>query len=93
MGVFLIILIVLLILSASVAGVLVLRDKKRGLRLLFLAPIPAAIAVGIFAAAYFGTYASDYLAILFFVSLLMLAAWLIGVIVVAVIQRRKRGLR
>src|SRR5712691_8651970 len=93
MGVFLIVLVVLLILSASVAGMLVLRDKTRGLRFLLLAPIPVAIAVGIFAAAYFVTYASDYLAVLFFVGLLMLAAWLVGFVFCAIVTATKKAMR
>jgi len=78
MGVFLVLLLGFLVLSGSLAGMLILRGKTRGLRSLLLAPIPVAITVGIFATAYFAAYASDYVAVTFFVILFMFAAWAVG---------------
>jgi hypothetical protein len=75
----LVVLVALLILSASLAGLAMFRAKVQGFRLLLIAPVPAALAVGIFAIAYFLSYAGDYIAVSLFVSLVTLGAWIIGI--------------
>jgi hypothetical protein len=57
---------------------LTLLAKVQGFRLLVIGPVPAALAVTIFAMAYFLSYSSNYIGVSLFVSLLALAAWVIG---------------
>ena len=84
MTVFLISLLVLLLVSASVTGLVIFRGKAHGLRLLVLAPVPGALVIGILGVAYFVTYAGASLTVLFFVALLVLAAWVVGFLLCAV---------
>jgi|SRR5262245_22621683 len=74
----LLVLLTLLILSASVVGLVIFRANVQGFRLLVIAPVPAALTVAIFAIAYFLSYSSNYIGVSLFVSLLALAAWVIG---------------
>jgi hypothetical protein len=78
MATLILVLIALLVLSASFGSMLMFRARAQGLRLLVLAPVPGAVAVGFFGAAYLFSYAQDYRAVAVFVSLLILAAWTIG---------------
>ena len=80
MTILLVTLAMLLVFSASAAGMLIFRSRARGVRLFALAPVPLAVLVGVFAAAYFAVYASDYVAVAVFVLLLAIAAWLAGFI-------------
>ena len=85
MTAFLIFLFTCLVLSASAAGILIFRGKARGFRLLVLAPVPAALAVGVFATAYFVAYANDYVTVLLFVIALALATWVVGFLLCALV--------
>ncbi|HEX6266810.1 MAG TPA: hypothetical protein VFZ81_07915 [Burkholderiales bacterium] len=78
------VLLALVILSGSAAGLLAFRAKAQGLRLLVVAPGPAALVVGVFGVAYFVSYASNHGATALFVSLLVLAAWIIGFVLCSI---------
>jgi hypothetical protein len=77
-------LLALLVLCGSVAGLLVFRPTAQGLRLLVVAPIPAALVVGLLATAYFFSYANNYGTIALFVLLSFLATWVSGFVLCAI---------
>ena len=85
MTAFVMFLLVCLILAASVTGIVVFGGKVQGLRLLVVAPVPAALAVGLFMAAYFLTYTTNYHTVLFFAVGFAIGAWVIGFLFSAVL--------
>lgn len=74
-------LLILVVLSGAVASLLILRGTKRDMRasrLYLWASLPGVVAVGVFGVVYFLSYSTDYLAVSLFISLLMLASWVVG---------------
>lgn len=78
------VLLALIVLTGSVAGFLAFRARAQGLRLLIAAPVPAAVVVGMFGAAYLVSSASSHGAIAFFACLLAFAAWLAGFVLCSI---------
>jgi hypothetical protein len=96
MATLILVLIALLVLSASFAGMLIFRPRAQGLRLSILAPIPGAVVAGVFGAAYLLSYAQAYRAVAVFVCLLVLAAWTIGFVlcgIMVLVNKRFRTVR
>jgi hypothetical protein len=60
---------------------------------MLLAPLPGVIAIGICAAIYMLSYASDYVAVALFSAIFMIAAWLLGFLLclIAAGIRKARG--
>jgi hypothetical protein len=78
------VLVALIVLTGSVAGFLAFRARAQGLRLLIVAPVPAAVVVGILGAAYLVSYASSHGAIAFFACLLVFGTWLAGFVLCSI---------